>query len=68
MFEDFLTIYFFKSVQIHMKDAESTEPKEKSNLRFFRFLFFRVIMVIFVTLSFISPILDEFKKNRKIYF
>ena len=30
----------FISVQIHMKDAESAESKEKSNFRFFQFLFF----------------------------
>ena len=29
-------------VQIHMKDAESAESKEKSNFRFFRFLFFEL--------------------------
>ena len=31
--------FFFASVQIYMKDAES---KEKSNFRFFRFLFFEL--------------------------
>ena len=31
---------FFLSFQIYMKDAECAELKEKSNFRFFRFLFF----------------------------
>ena len=35
-----LRIFFFKSVQIYMTDAEYAESKEKSNFRFFRFLFF----------------------------
>ena len=42
--------FFFQSVQIYMIDAECAETNEKSNFRFFRFLFFRV-MVIFVMSS-----------------
>ena len=34
--------FFFKSVQINMKDAVSVDSKEKSNFRFFRFLFFEL--------------------------
>ena len=34
--------FFFKSDQILMEDAESAELKEKSNLRFFQFIFFEL--------------------------
>ena len=35
-------IFFIKSFQIWMKDTESAESKEKSNFRFFQFLFFKL--------------------------
>ena len=38
---------FFKSGQIYMKDPESTETKEKSNIRFFQFLFFQLWSFLF---------------------
>ena len=53
-----------------MEDAECAESKEKSNFRFFRFLFFRV-MVIFVlkTPQFSIHFHDNSKnKNQKIDF
>ena len=42
----FLNYYFFKSVQIYMKDPESNESNKKSNLRFFRLLFYKLISLI----------------------
>ena len=56
--------FFFKSVQIYMKDAEYAESKEKSNFRFFIFL----VMVIFVLKcpQFSMSFHDNMKnKNRK---
>ena len=44
IFEQKISVFnfFFKSVQIYMKDAECAELKEKSNFRFFRLLFFEL--------------------------
>ena len=53
--------FFFKSVQIYIKDAECAESKEKSNSRFFLIFIFRVIGSHFCT--HITPILDEFHNN-----
>ena len=35
-------IHFFQTVENYTKDAECTELREKSNFRFFRFLFFEL--------------------------
>ena len=37
--------FFFRSVQIYMKDPESAESKEKLNFRFSWFLFFEFLIV-----------------------
>ena len=36
-----LNFFFFKNVQIYMKDTECPESEEKSNYRLFRFFFFQ---------------------------
>ena len=36
------SVFFFKSGQTYMKDAECAESKEEYNFRFFRFLFFEL--------------------------
>ena len=43
-----------------MTDAESTESKEKSNFRFFRFLFFELWSFFDHFCDVITPIFDEF--------
>ena len=49
--------YFFKSLQIYMKDVECAESKKKSNLRFF-FSSYGLFCI---------PVFDEFSsKTRKI--
>ena len=56
-------IYFFsKSIQIYMKDPESVESKEKSNFRFFRFLFLELWSFIGHFCDVIIPIFDEFSR------
>ena len=48
LFQKCFLHFFFKSVQIHMKDAESADSKGKSNSRDFQFFIFRVMVIIFV--------------------
>ena len=50
IFEQKKSNFFLESVEIHMRDVESTESKEKSNIWFSRFLFFELwlFLVIFV--------------------
>ena len=67
MFEHFWTknffyIFFIKKFQIYMKDAEPAESKEKSNFRFFRFLFFELWSFFGIFFTQITPIFDEFSR------
>ena len=48
-----------KSVQIHMKNPESDEQKEKENFIFFRFLFFEVWSFQCPFSEKIAPISDD---------
>ena len=65
----YVSNFFFKSVEKHIKDAESAETDEKSIFRMLRFLFFRVMIILVPKspqLSIINPWLE--KCEAKIYF
>ena len=65
----FFSIFFFKSVQIYMKDKECSVTNEKSILRFFRFLVFELWSFLYSKCGqFSMNFLDDSKKKNRKYF
>ena len=50
-----------------MKDADLAESREKSNFRFFQFLFFELWSFFYHYCDVITPIFDDFFRSGQVY-